>query len=228
MKCMDSWHRCLKDYQFILWNFDRFDKNSSIWVQQAFDSKKYAFAADYIRLYALYNYGGIYLDMDVEVIKSFDVFLSLQTMICFENDGKGKLEMAAFGAEPGLQWIKDCLKYYEQPFINEDGSFKTKVIPEIAQEILLNNYSVKEVSNLAEAQKVSRYGIIPIFNSEYFSPKSYISNDINITSNTICIHHFASSWISPLKRMKLKIWNYISVHLSLLASIIRYCFGNKG
>ena len=93
---MDSWKKYLPDYEFIHWNFDKFDKSSSRWVSEAFDNKKYAFAADYIRLYALYHYGGIYLDMDVEVLKSFNPFLSLQTMMGWQY-GKGKgLEVAAF------------------------------------------------------------------------------------------------------------------------------------
>ena len=66
---MKSWKEKLPDYEFKLWNFDCFDINSSQWVKEAFEAKKYAFAADYIRLYAVYNYGGIYMDMDVEVIK---------------------------------------------------------------------------------------------------------------------------------------------------------------
>ena len=69
--CMKSWKKKLPDYKFMLWDFNRFDINSSIWVREAFNAKKYAFAADYIRLFALYNYGGIYMDMDVEVIKPF-------------------------------------------------------------------------------------------------------------------------------------------------------------
>lgn len=60
LRCMESWQRVLPDYEFKLWNFNVFPKNSSLWVKQAFDAKKYAFAADYIRLYAVYNYGGIY------------------------------------------------------------------------------------------------------------------------------------------------------------------------
>ena len=60
-KCMDSWKEKLPDYEVMLWNFDRFPKTKSQWVSDAFDNKKYAFAADYIRLNALYNYGGIYL-----------------------------------------------------------------------------------------------------------------------------------------------------------------------
>ena len=78
-KYMRTWKEKLPDYEFMKWDFNRFDKQSSKWVAQAFDNKKYAFAADYIRLYALYNYGGIYLDMDVEVLKSYNPFLCLNT-----------------------------------------------------------------------------------------------------------------------------------------------------
>ena len=66
-KCLASWKKHLPDYEVVLWDTERFDLESVPWVKQAFEAKKYAFAADYIRFYALYNYGGIYLDSDVEV-----------------------------------------------------------------------------------------------------------------------------------------------------------------
>ena len=75
-----SWKVHLPDYEFMLWNFDTFDIDESIWVKEAFENKKYAFAADYIRLFAVYNYGGIYLDKDVELLKSFDPFLELNSI----------------------------------------------------------------------------------------------------------------------------------------------------
>ena len=74
---IDGWYEKLPDYEFMLWDFNRFDIHSSQWVKEAFSKKKYAFAADYIRLYALYNYGGIYMDMDVEVLKSFRLSIML-------------------------------------------------------------------------------------------------------------------------------------------------------
>ena len=90
-KYIETWKVKMPDFQLMLWNFSKFNKESSLWVKQAFDNKKYAFAADYIRLYALYEYGGFYLDMDVEVVKSFNEFIQLNTAICFEHDGNGKL-----------------------------------------------------------------------------------------------------------------------------------------
>jgi len=97
---MKSWKKYLPDYEFMKWDFKRFPKDKCAWVSEAFDNKKYAFAADYIRIYALYNYGGIYLDMDVEVLKSFDDLLSLPYFLCYEEDGQGP-EVAAFGAGGG-------------------------------------------------------------------------------------------------------------------------------
>ena len=106
-KYMQTWKVKLPDYEFIKWDFKRFPKGKSKWVDQAFDKKKYAIAADYIRLFALYNYGGIYLDMDVEVLKSYDDLLPLSSMICFEANGT-TIEAATIGSEKGCIWVKKC------------------------------------------------------------------------------------------------------------------------
>lgn len=95
-KCIDSWKVHLPDYEIMLWDLKRFDIAQVPWVEQAFRVKKYAFAADYIRLYALYNYGGIYLDSDVEVLKSFDPLLDLPYFVGAEN--AGTIEAAIIGA----------------------------------------------------------------------------------------------------------------------------------
>lgn len=122
-KCMESWKKHLPNYEFIHWDFIRFPKGKSKWVDDAFACRKYAFAADYIRLYALYHYGGIYLDMDVEVLKPFDDLLNLKTIVCEQNGVHG-LEVAAFGAEKKAKWLKCCLNYYDATtFVNSDGTF---------------------------------------------------------------------------------------------------------
>ena len=74
-KCIKSWELILPDYEIILWDTQKIDIHSNLWLEQSFKKKKYAFAADYIRFYALYYYGGIYLDADVEVLKSFNPLL---------------------------------------------------------------------------------------------------------------------------------------------------------
>ena len=128
--CLETWKRHLVDYEIILWDTKRFDLNSSIWVRQAFEKKKYAFAADYIRFFALYHFGGIYLDSDVEVLKGFDDLLDLPYFMGVEKAQTP--EAAIIGAEKGCDWIKLCLDYYEnRPFINEDGSLNIQTVPAI-------------------------------------------------------------------------------------------------
>lgn len=211
-KCMDTWKVHLPDYEFIHWNFERFPKGTSKWVDEAFANKKYAFAADYIRLYAIYNYGGIYLDMDVEVCKSFDSFLNLKTMLCWQSN-IGGLEVAAFGAEKGSQWVKDCLNTYDAlSFVKDDGSFDLLTLPtRIEQKLRELNYILFDCENLQSAMHAESQGAIPVFPSDFFSPKSYLTGKIRKTKRTVSIHHFAGSWSTPQKlpwylRIKEYIW----------------------
>lgn len=83
------------------WDFTIFPKSESKWVEEAFDNKKYAFAADYIRLYAVYNYGGIYMDMDIELIRRFDDLLNAPYMMAYERPNRNGIEAGCFGAEAG-------------------------------------------------------------------------------------------------------------------------------
>ena len=88
-RCIESWKINLPDYEIIKWDLTKFPLEKNIWVRQAYERKKYAFAADYIRIYALVTEGGIYLDSDVEVLKPFDDLLHLPFFICKENSPQG-------------------------------------------------------------------------------------------------------------------------------------------
>ena len=82
-KCIASWKKYLPGYEIKEWNESNFDVNCCPYVSEAYQAKKYAFVSDYVRVYALYNYGGIYLDTDVEVKKSFNNFLNIIKSIGF-------------------------------------------------------------------------------------------------------------------------------------------------
>lgn len=223
-RCMNSWNKYLPDYEFIKWDFNRFPKESSRWVSEAFDNKKYAFAADYIRLFALYNYGGIYLDMDVEVLKPFDDLLDADELICYESN-RDVFEMATIGASKGANWIKDILDYYEnRSFILPDGSLDTLPLPNIAKNALSSKYSLINYPSKSLDEKY-----LTIYPSEYFSPKSYNNGKLQLTTNTYSIHHFEGSWISEESRYIIKLnkkLNFlpenISVKISSLCSSIKY------
>lgn len=203
LKCLDSWKNFLPDYEFIKWDLNRFPLEKKVWVKQAFEQKKYAFAADYIRLYALYHEGGIYLDSDVEVLKSFNDLLYLPYFICWEN-GSERIEAATFGAEPGCEWIKKCLKYYDnRSFIDSNGNLNTKVLPLIIYDVLRKDYTIQTVDNPINQIDHNTIHVLPF---DYFSPRNYVSKEMNITSRTYSIHHFAGSWIPWWRKCILTAW----------------------
>ena len=84
-KCIESWKKYLPEYEIMVWNEKNFDLNQNKYVKEAYILKKYAFVSDYVRLWALYHYGGIYMDTDVEVVKPFDDFLNKSVFLCFET-----------------------------------------------------------------------------------------------------------------------------------------------
>ncbi len=175
--CIESWIKYLSDYEIILWDTHRIDINSNLWLKQAFEARKYAFAADYIRFYALYNYGGIYLDADVEVIKSFDSLLEEQQFL--GEEAGGDIEAAVMGAEQGSPWVKECLDYYiDRPFIKDNGNYDMRPVPLLISEIV--------------ADKKEYIDVKPFY---YFSPKNFCIGDISIREETYCIHHFDGKWV---------------------------------
>lgn len=199
-KCFDTWQKVLPDYEFKLWDTNAINLEKFVWVKQAFESKKYAFAADYIRLYALYNYGGIYLDCDVEVLKNFNNLLHLPYFV--GTEGNNIIEAGVFGATKENLWIKNCLEYYnDKSFVNPDGTFNTKTLPSIMIEQVSKTRTIATKSK-GEILQLLKNGDFKtdlyLFPKEYFCAKNLGTGQLENTSETYCIHHFAMSWI-PLK-----------------------------
>ena len=118
---INSWKKELPDYELKLWNEDTFDINSNCYVKEAYESKKFAFVTDYVRLYALYTEGGIYMDTDVEVLRNLDIFLCHKAFSGFES--LNQVPTGIMGSEKGLSIIKELLDYYnDKHFIDENGN----------------------------------------------------------------------------------------------------------
>lgn len=199
-KCISTWKKHLPDYEIMLWDTNRFDVNSTLWTRQAFEAKKYAFVSDYIRFYAVFNYGGIYLDSDVELLKSFNDLLDLPYFVGREANNE-YLEVAAFGAEKGNKWVKSCLDWYDnRPFINEDGSLKTIPCPSILTSFLKEKFVLKSISSIQEFS--SDMQSICIFPNCFFCSHQLLQHtsrkstlEYSVTSESYCVHHFANTWI---------------------------------
>lgn len=192
-----SWKTLLPDYKFMLWDKEGSNIDAIPWTREAFAKKKYAFVADYIRCYALYHYGGIYLDTDVEVLKSFDPFLNNKYMIGKENSGS--IEAAIIGAEPRSLLFGKMLDYYKtRHFDCGNGLLDMRAVPLILDEVIRKNFKVKQISSPSEYDKND--DAISLLTDDFFSPKSCHDGKIYLTSNTVCIHHYSQSWQSPIRK----------------------------
>lgn len=189
-KCIQSWKKYLPDYEIIEWNEENFNLDEYIFTREAYDSKKFAYVTDVVRLHALKTKGGIYMDTDVEVLKNLDSFLHNHAFSGFESDMS--LPTGIMASIQNGQWVAEMLKYYKD----------RKFLDNKKKPILTTNVVV--ISNLMKGkgfllnnsfQTIKEY--ITFYPSEYFCPKSPSTGFINITENTYCIHHFAGSWADP-------------------------------
>jgi hypothetical protein len=188
LMCINSWKKHLPEYELYLWDLSNAPKVP--WVIEAYEQKKYAFAADYIRFYALYNYGGIYLDSDVEILKSFNDILDNKSFIGYEIGGD--FEAAVIGAEKECEWVKKCLEAFdEKHFVSSNGRLNMTPVPLLINTILNSNYDLSK-SNIDVYYENSELAIFPYY---IFSPKNIFTKKIDIKKETICIHHFEGKWV---------------------------------
>lgn len=195
LKCMRSWQKHLGGYTFIEWNEDNFDVTANRYVKEAYEAKKYAFVSDYARLHALYHYGGLYLDTDVEVLRPMDDFLGHEAFSGFE-DGTF-LQSGTMGAAKGHPWIAELLQNYEnRSFLLEDGSCDTTTNTAVITAICQKHGLVLDGSFQSLPNGVTFYP------RDYFSPYDYINGGNYRTSNSYTIHHFAKSWLPAHVRLR--------------------------
>lgn len=193
--CIESWKKYLPEYELHLWNEDSFDVNSNLYTKQAYESRKFAFVTDYVRLHALYHHGGIYMDTDVEVVKSMDYFLQFPAFSGFEDETN--IPTGLMASAKGGNWVKYLLSFYDdRAFIRPDGTLNT----------LTNTATIgrmtKEMGFVPNNQYQCVADEVHIFPKDYFCPKSQVTGKIELTDNTYCIHHFSGSWM-PAKRKKI-------------------------
>jgi len=191
VKCMESWKKFLPDYELKLWNEDSFDINSVPYVKEAYEARKFAFVTDYVRLYALYNFGGIYMDTDVEVLKSLDNLLNLPAFSGYESNKFSSFPTGIMASEKAGIWAKEQLAYYEGiHFIKPDGSFDMTTNTQTISRIMCENGFV--LNGEYQVYKKNMHA----FPKDYFCPKTS-TRVLKLTENSYCIHHFAGSWTNP-------------------------------
>lgn len=221
-KCIASWRKYCPDYEIIEWNEKNFDINCNDYVKEAYAAKKWAFVSDVARLYALVNEGGIYMDTDVEVIRSLDDLLLYEALSGFESPTR--IPTGLMACRKGQKIFSEFLDEYKCiHFLRPDGSFdKTTNVTRITNTCL--KYGLK-LDNTK--QTVNGFTLLP---TEYLCPKDYSTGEVHLTDNTYCIHHFDGSWLSEEERYSFRIQKKLetvfpkkySGYLAKLWGIIRY------
>lgn len=188
LRCIESWKTFLPEYELKRWDERNSDLKINRYVELAYQAGQYAFVSDVMRLKVLHVEGGIYLDTDVEVLKSFDSFLHHDLFLGFES--RDVVASCVIGAKKGHPFILKLLrKYQEQEF--SEGKTGVERVPNTVM------FS-EELENLGlmfnnEKQTAGRITVYP---KEIFCPKDYDQLSYEITENTCTIHHFRGSWYS--------------------------------
>ena len=193
-KNIEGWKKLNPDYEFRFWNEQNYDVKKNKYMKQAYEKKKLGFVPDYARTDIIYQYGGFYFDTDVELLKPLDELLENECIMGFQNS-KEVNHGQGFAAVPKHHLIKGLLDVYENlDFVNEDGSLNL-----IPSPVFLTQYLKEKGLQLnGEEQYVEGALILP---TEYFCPIDYESRKIEITKNTIGIHHYAASWHTELEKV---------------------------
>ena len=192
-RCIASWKKYCPDYEIIEWNEENFDLNCCDYVREAYDAKKWAFVTDYARLKIVHDQGGIYLDTDVEVVRSLDDLLGDDAFFGLEDTGSIATGLG-FGAEAGNPVVEAMLQDYDGVhFRKPDGSYDLTTCP------IRNTASIAHLLP-EEIREVTCIPSAVIYPPEWFCPLSADGSQMRKTSNTHSIHWYSAHGSVKIRR----------------------------
>ena len=209
----------MPDWEYKLWNEDNFDVNSTPYTKEAYEARKFAFVSDYVRLWALYNEGGVYMDVDFEVCKPYDNLLCWDAFAGFEGSKYSPLMMGVIASTPHGLWVKEQLDaYQDRHFLKPDGTFDQTT-------------NVKFVSERMREHGFTQNGIeqdykdLHIFPVDYFCPLQTTGEYLR-TENTYCESRGLGSWSVDGSGWKTKIGKIVGPrNMTRLIKLKRKLFG---
>jgi mannosyltransferase OCH1-like enzyme len=189
-KCLASWKHFLPDYEIKLWTKENYDTNKNYFTREMMKRRLWASISDYVRKDVVYTYGGIYLDLDVEIIKDPHSLYENGPFICFEQDGNVN-DGSGFGASPHNPLLKEIIDEYERLEEKDlfDGKKEIYTGPKLETHIFVR-HGLKTDNSF---QMISGFRVLPY---DYLCPMDF-ERKLTITGNTVSIHHRAESWARP-------------------------------
>ena len=188
MEWIDGWKRKCPDYEIIQWNENNYDVTKNQYMYDAYKEKKWGFVPDYARLDLIYNYGGIYLDTDVEIIRKFDELLYEE--IFFGVDCSHKISLGlGFGASKKNEIIQKLRDYYDKvSFYDDKGRISNVSAPSLQEKCF-------EELGFKKNGEYQRIGNIAVFPERVMAAKCNLTGRTSISENTFSIHHYDASWV---------------------------------
>lgn len=184
---IDEWKTVCPDYQIIKWDESNYDVNKVAFMREAAAVKNWTFIADYARFDIINTYGGVYLDVDVQLLKSHNKFLSLPSFWGMEQDFNRQMYVnpgLGFGSIPNNPLLVELLDFYSQMHFEND-----KIV---ASPILLRNFF--EQKGFTQKNSIQQFDFGTIFPKDYFAPLDCFGK-LKTTTNSVSIHHYLGSWI---------------------------------
>ncbi|KRM89668.1 glycosyltransferase family 32 protein [Liquorilactobacillus vini] len=196
-----SWQKKCPDYQIIRWDETNYDVRKNHYMQQAAQLGKWSFVSDYLGFDVVYQYGGIYLDTDVELLKNLDNLLNNQAFMGFEENETG-FSIApglGFGAQKHDPIFKELCQIYDKlEFVDQNGHLNTLAVPAYTTKFLCQK-------GLKANNQLQTIAGIKLYPSDYFAPMDFLTGEIHLTKNTYSIHHYSATWQSPENLRHIKI-----------------------
>jgi len=196
-KCIKSWQKYLPDYKIILWNEENCDLNECQFVKQAYEDKKWAFVADYFRIKALNEYGGIYFDTDMEIVKPIDALLKNDTFLGVEDSGCVAVGVW-YEKEKNSLLTKILLEKYHNVEYDKNDIFKISIPKIITEELIKLGYK----GRINEIEEIKNIVIYP---REYFYPLSYDRQNNIFTDNTCMVHYYDATWVPKWEKRDIRL-----------------------
>lgn len=201
-QCIASWKKHMPEWEYKRWDKTNFDIAAApLYVRQAYEAKKYAFVSDYVRLWALEQYGGLYMDVDFEVFRSFDNLMDKYPAFAgYEGSKRQPVMQGVIASEPHGAWVRDMLKTYQQrEFIKSDGSF------DLTPNTAYFTDRLEAQGFVADGKEKDVYVngefFLHVFPVHYFCPVLTTGEDVR-TEETYCEHKGESSWAQQTWKAK--------------------------
>lgn len=215
IKCIDSWKRFCPDFEIKQWNESNYDFTKQSYMKQAFEAKKWGFVPDYARIDVIYQYGGIYLDTDVEILKPLTALQNNHFFASTTYPGEINLGQG-FGAEANHPLLQELMEDYNHySFRDEYGKINLTPSPTIQTKYLTTHYNMVSQKGYNAIQKLKND--VTIYPYEYFDPlyfdESNLRATIHLTTNTYSIHHYMNSWVPLHKKLLCRIKSTLSLLL---------------